>query len=342
MSVEIPLEEPAKKEGGGLGYILLGVTIGLAVGVAVGYYVNTATLQYAYKLLSEAQSPPPDVYLVAYKPGRTALMTAMGTPLYEQPFGVDQPLAYVGDSGEFSIFYSPNYVYVVKGSDVYTKLLVEGIKAASLMDGNLYVGAGDGVVKLALPDLDEKGRLKMDNVNDLIAMPDEKEIYVLTKDKLYILDQNLEIIKEFPFGGDKLFVGAYYFFITRGGVVSSYERTTGRQLASYSVVGEVVDLRACRGILLVVTAAKTYALRVPDLSLIKVLDVGGIRLRADSTCSLVYILGDNSISVVLLPSLSIHNVKTNTAFDDLAIRTGAGAVAAQVGGKRQIALACGG
>jgi outer membrane protein assembly factor BamB len=135
-------------------------------------------------------------------------------------------------------------------------------------------------------------------------------------------------------------VGAYYFFVAKGGAVSSYDRTTGRPVATATVEGEVYDLRACRGILLVATSAKLYAFRVPDLSLIKTFDAAGIQLINDASCSLVYLVGDKTLYVVLVPSLNLHKAELPASLDGLEVRTGALGVAA-TGVKRQIALACG-
>jgi hypothetical protein len=62
----------------------------------VGYYVNVGTLQYTYKLLSETQSPPPDLYLTAYSPGKVMLLTGMGTPIMEQDLPVNEKFRYIG------------------------------------------------------------------------------------------------------------------------------------------------------------------------------------------------------------------------------------------------------
>jgi len=60
MAEEIPLGEVSpSKDKSARGYVVLGIAIGLVIGVVVGYYVHVGTLQYAYKLLSETQSPPP-------------------------------------------------------------------------------------------------------------------------------------------------------------------------------------------------------------------------------------------------------------------------------------------
>lgn len=338
---EIPLEEPVKKEKRS-SYILLGIAIGLAIGIAVGYYVHTGTLQYAYKLLSEAQAPPPDIYLVAYTAGKSLMLTPMGTQLLVQPLNLNEKIIYVGDVAEYTIFISSEYVYVIKGQDIYTRLYIKGIKAASLMGNDIYVGAEEGVYRLGVPELEEKGSEKISDVRDLVAMPDENEVYVLTGEKLYVLSEDLEQLREFGVGGDKLFVGAYYFFVAKGNDVISFERFSGKQISRATVGGEVQYLRACRGIMLVVTADKTYALRVPDLSLIKTLDVGGLRVRADPTCSLVYIVGDSALHMILVPSLNVHTVQLDVMLYDVAVKSGASGVAVQLGGKRQIALACGG
>lgn len=337
---EIPLEEPVRREKRS-GYILLGIAIGLAIGIAVGYYVNTGTLQYAYKLLSEAQAPPPDIYLVAYTAGKSLILTPMGTQLLTQPLNLNN-IIYIDDLNEYTIFISSLYVYVVKNQDIYTRLYIEGIKAASLMGNDIYVGAKEGVYKLGVPDLNEKGSIKINDVRDLVAMPDEKEVYVLTGEKLYIFSEDLKPLREFGVGGDKLFVGAYYFFVAKGNEVISFERSSGKKISSAMVSGRVQDLRACRGILLVVTSDKTYALRVPDLSLIKTLDVGGIRARADLSCSIVYVVGDRALHMILVPSLNVHTTQLGVGLDDLAVKSGASGAAVQLGGRRQIALACGG
>ncbi len=338
---EITLEEPVKKERRG-GYILLGVVVGLVIGIAVGYYVNVGTLQYAYKLLLEAQATPPDIYLVAYATGKSLTLTPMGTLLLAQPLGLNDKVNYIGDAGGYSVFISSNYVYVVKGAELYSRMYFEEIRAASVLDSEVYVGAKDGVYKLGIPELDERASVKINDVRDLVVMLDTREVYLLTGDKLYILTEDLKPVRELAEGGDRLFVGAYYFFIARGNRITSYDRSTGRQISSTTVGGEVNQLRACRGILLAVTSDKTYALRVPDLALIKIIDAGGLKVRADPSCGLAYIIKDHELYMVLIPSLNIHTIKLDTALDDVVIRSGAAGAAVQLGGKRQIALACGG
>jgi len=152
---EIPLEEPVKKEKRS-SYILLGIAIGLAIGIAVGYYVHTGTLQYAYKLLSEAQAPPPDIYLVAYTADKSLMLTPMGTQLLVQPLNLNEKIIYVGDVAGYTIFISSEYVYVIKGQDIYTRLYIKGIKAASLMGNDIYVGAEEGIYRLGVPELVKK------------------------------------------------------------------------------------------------------------------------------------------------------------------------------------------
>jgi hypothetical protein len=343
MAEEIPLGEIGTSKGkGAKGYIALGIAIGLVIGTAVGYYVNVGTLQYAYKLLSEAQSPPPDLYLTAYSPGKVMLLTGMGTPIMVQDFAVNEKFRYIGQIKEYKILVTNNdYIYVLKNNEIYSRLLVEGLITGVVMKESIYVAFNGGVVKLSVPDLVEEAVWKMEGVSWLYAIPEEGLLFALTDKALYVLDENLRVVKKYDAGGQRLFVGAYYFFVAKGGAVSSYDRTTGRLIATATVEGEVYDLRACRGILLAATSAKLYAFRVPDLSLIKTFDAAGIQLINDASCSLVYLVGDKTLYVVLVPSLNLHKAELTVSLDGLEVRTGALGVAA-TGAKRQVALACGG
>ncbi|MFZ8837664.1 MAG: hypothetical protein ACO2PM_01755 [Pyrobaculum sp.] len=166
MTEEIPLGEIGTSKGkGSKGYIALGIGIGLAIGIAVGYYVNVGTLQYAYKLLSEAQSPPPDLYLTAYSPGKVMLLTGMGTPIMEQDFPVNEKFRYVGQIKEYKILVTNNdYIYVLKNNGIYSKLFVEGLITGTVMKESIYVAFNGGVVKLSVPNLVEEAVWKMEGV----------------------------------------------------------------------------------------------------------------------------------------------------------------------------------
>jgi hypothetical protein len=342
MAEEIPLEEVStSKKKGTKGYVALGVAIGLAIGVAVGYYAHNATLQYAYKLLSEAQPPPPDLYLTAYSPGKVVLLTSMGTPILEQDFPVNESFKYIGQVKDYIILMTKDYIYVLKNNEAYSKLLVGNLTDGLVVNDSVYVASSGGVMKLSVPDLVEDAVWKTEGVTGLYAIPEEGLLFALTDKALYVLDENLNIVKKYDTGGQRLFVGAYYFFVAKGDAVTSYDRSSGRPIAAATVEGQVHDLRACKGILLVATSAKLYALSVPDLSVIKIINATGSQLISDASCSLVYLVGDKTLYVVLVPSLNIHKAELPVSLDGLEVRAGAlGAVA--TGTKRQIALACGG
>ena len=342
MAEEIPLGEVSpSKDKSARGYVVLGIAIGLVIGVVVGYYVHVGTLQYAYKLLSETQSPPPDLYLVAYSPGKIVLMTAMGTPILEQTLPINDKFKYIGQVGDYKIYIVNNYIYVLKDNEIYGKLLVEGLIHGVTMGGNVYVVTRGGVVKLTIPDLVEEAARDVEGATWLYAIPEEKMLFVLTERELYVLNDNLEIEKKYNAGGQRLFVGAYYFFVVRGNTLTSYDRSSGKPIASVVLDGEVYDLRACRGILFVATSNKLYALKVPDLATIKTIDAVGNQLINDVSCSLMYLTEDKTLYTILVPSLNMHKVELTTPLDSLEIRSGALGIAATTGARRQIALACG-
>jgi len=338
---EIELEGTKR---GGKSWLYLGIAIGLVVGMAIGYYVNVGTLQYAYKLLESAQPPPPDMYLVAFKPGQISLLTPMGSPIFSQPIvGVNGEVKCVGENGEYTVLVvNDKMIYVLKSGNIYSALTIDGLVKALAHKDNIYAITNDRVILLKIPDLTRVKEIPLEGrPNDAYLLPEEPpKLYVLLPNKLVVYDALLNKIEEFDVGGSKIFVGAYYFFVVKDGVLSSFKRS-GEHIADANLrVGEVLQLRACRGILLVLTKEGTYAYRVPTLDFVKKLDVTGRRMRADPLCTIVYVLSNSKGWAILMPSLSVKELNLPAPFDDIVVRFG-GAGGFAVSGGRQIALSCG-
>ncbi|AFA39413.1 hypothetical protein Pogu_1386 [Pyrobaculum oguniense TE7] len=342
MGEEIQLEEPVSIKGGkkGIGGLLLGIAIGLVIGIAVGYYVNTATLQYAYNLLSSAQPPPPDAYIVGFKPGQMLLATPMGSPISVAAFDLKEPLEVLDYNTEYYLVKSGEYLYLYKTTgERVSRIYVEGLLKGYLHGGKAYVISQKGVAVYQLPDFVLEKEVNV-NIHDAYMLKEEAPLlYVLTPNGLLVLNAQLAEVEKFSVSGMKLFVGAYYFFVWDGERLTSYYRNTGRTIASVTIGGGVKEMFACRGIFLVLTDGGIKAYKVPDLQFIKTVEVSGIRMRHDPSCSIVYVLGNDETHVVMVPSLSHHVVELS--LDDVVVRSGASGVAVAAGG-RQIALACGG
>lgn len=320
---------------------LLGLAVGLAAGAAVGYYAQVGTLLHAYQLLRSAQPPPQDLYLVAYGPGRAAVLTAMGTQLASRGLPLSGRLEYVGEWGDHVVLRSGDVLAVVRGDRVYSSLTVEGLVAAFVHGDRVYLAAGRRAAMLSLPDLREVRSWDLgEEATDAYLVPeDPPTFYVLTRQRLESFDGDLLKSGELPVGGDRVFAGALYLFVAAGRRIEALERATGRPVASAEAPGPVLGLRACRGLLFASTGSAVYVYTVPDLRPRGVLEVRGSRARADPTCTLVYFLANGTAWVVSVPSLHVEAVAM--PFDDVAVKAGAAAAAAAPSGARQVALACG-
>jgi len=326
-------------------WVALGLVVGLVVGLAVGYYLNAATLQYAYKLLESAQQPPPDAYVVALSPkGAAFFLTAMGTPITTAQWSGgaarvagayrDMYIAYDVDRGRI--------LQIAQDLEVKNVVYIDGLVGVYLDEkgGYVYALSRDKLYKISADTLDVVKSVEVPNGVYIAGINEPStEVYVLTESSLVKFDGDLNRLGEVAVSGRSLFVGVLYFFVGGDGFVKSFDKS-GRQIAEAKLAGGASQLLACRGILLASTDGGVYALSIPDLRIIKKIDARGI-LYADPTCSMVYAVEDSKATVILIPSLNTHVVNLPEPLDGLIFRTGAGA-ALGGGAMRKVALACGG
>jgi hypothetical protein len=95
-------------------------------------------------------------------------------------------------------------------------LLIEELITGVVVKESVYVALNGGVVKLSVPDLVEEAVWKMEGVSWLHAIPEEGLLFALTDKALYVLDENLKVVKKYDAGGQRLFVGAYYLLRGQG------------------------------------------------------------------------------------------------------------------------------
>lgn len=367
MGEEIPLtlEEPGKKGGVGKSWVVVAFVVGAVIGVVIGYYVNIGTINYVYNLLQSAQAPPPDYAVIFFSPKQMVVATALGTPVRGSEIflpGGGYDVFHISTSTceldgimhVYAVDRARNAIVAMDPSlKVYSVAFPEGeIVGAAAVDAHTVAVATKDPNALVVyafdpesKDFMEVGRVDLDGAPTAMAFIDEPypEIMVaLSGGRIVSINPTtLSVTRSINVGGDvsAMFLGVKYFFTGIGTTVTSYHRDSASVIASVDVGGAVKQILACRGMLFVLRDNGLTVLRIPTLEKIKEFDYEALKMRAGPLCSAVYLLRDSEVVYIAVPSLRTVEKTLPGPADDLVYVSGGTVIVAET---RKVTLACGG
>ena len=365
---EIPLtlEEPGKGGGTRRSWLVVAFVIGAVIGVAIGYYVNVATLNYAFNMLQAAQTPPPDYALIFFSPKQMFVATALGTPVrgseiflpgggYDVFLVLDSACEADGITHVYAVDRVRNAIVAMDTAlKIYSVVFPRGeVVGAVALDAHTIAVATRNPNKVIIyafnsetKELVETMSADLDGEPAAIAYIDEPypEIMVALKGGtvMFLDPVTLSVTRSISVQGEPTaaFLGVKYFFIgTADGKVMAFNRDDASQISMVAVGAPVKQLLACRGILFALHENGVHMLRIPTLDIVKTLETKALKMRAAPLCTAVYLLHDSSVTYIAVPSLRTVEKTLPGPVDDVVYVMGGTVVVAET---RKVTLACGG